>query len=282
MDRLVSESIAPTTARLYRRVVDKLNTFCAAHQLKDKFSPRTVELFVASLNREGLGPGAIQSSLSALRHYCKSRGIAMDFDTPKLGLVLRGIKRTHTPSQSCTSAVSISVLRKLCKAAPLCFDRQFGFMLRALFSLSFFGLLRPSEACKSPSSPCHQVLSNQTKIKGNRLRIMFRSYKHSQAPVRVTVLAQDDKTVCPVSLLNCYMDKADFGLSDALFPITTSEFCSALNKCLMFCGISRKFTPHSFRRGGATFYSAGGMSDACLRAMGRWKSNAYLVYVKPK
>ena len=73
MDRLVSESIAPTTARLYRRVVDKLNTFCAAHQLKDKFSPRTVELFVASLNREGLGPGAIQSSLSALRHCCKSK-----------------------------------------------------------------------------------------------------------------------------------------------------------------------------------------------------------------
>ena len=38
------------------------------------------------------------------------------------------------------------------------------------------------------------------------------------------------------------------------------------------------FTAHSFRRGGATGLLQAGTSEAVLRHMGRWSSNAYLRY----
>ena len=54
-----------------------------------------------------------------------------------------------------------------------------------------------------------------------------------------------------------------------------------LQQCLAHAGVKTALTLHSFRRGGATWYSEQGITNAKLAAIGRWKSNAYLRYVKP-
>ena len=43
---------------------------------------------------------------------------------------------------------------------------------------------------------------------------------------------------------------------------------------------STKYAAHSFRRGGATAAHAAGASEALIKALGDWRSNAYLRYIE--
>ena len=276
-DWLVGESVARSTSRSYQRVMQKLEGFCQQHHIKDKFSAATIELFVTKARNDGLGLGAIRSMLSAIRHHCKSVNITASFDTPRLGLILRGIKRTAMSVPRRNRPVSLSILNRLCQAAPICFGKKVGRTVSAMFSLCFFALLRPSEAARSPASPQHQLLSKHVRLSANRISVKFYSFKHSVGPVKITVLPHFNKIICPVQNLLCHLPVPR---KKPLFDFTAADFRFVLKKCLRHCGIKRHITPHSFRSGGATFYSANGMTDATLKAKGRWRSNAYLSYVR--
>ena len=54
----------------------------------------------------------------------------------------------------------------------------------------------------------------------------------------------------------------------------------ALNHCLTFCGLDNShYKPHSFRIGAASFPADQGFTDAQIRGLGRWKSDAFKVYL---
>jgi len=62
--------------------------------------------------------------------------------------------------------------------------------------------------------------------------------------------------------------------------LTRKEFSAALDRVLTELKPNPKhYNKHSFRIGAATLVKQAGMSDAHLKALGRWKSNAYLKYV---
>jgi hypothetical protein len=47
------------------------------------------------------------------------------------------------------------------------------------------------------------------------------------------------------------------------------------------CGLdTMKYEGHSFRIGAATFSAECGFSDTQIRAMGRWRSDAFLKYIR--
>ena len=54
-----------------------------------------------------------------------------------------------------------------------------------------------------------------------------------------------------------------------------------LRLALTSCGLnSSRYKGHSFRIGAASFAADRGMSDAQIRALGRWKSSAFLKYIR--
>ena len=64
-------------------------------------------------------------------------------------------------------------------------------------------------------------------------------------------------------------------------PITVSQFDTELQRCLIFCGLdTSRYKGHSFRIGAACHAADKGFSDAQTRALGRWKSDAFKVYIR--
>ena len=64
-------------------------------------------------------------------------------------------------------------------------------------------------------------------------------------------------------------------------PITVSQFNTELHRCLTFCGLdTSRYKGHSFRIGAACHAADKGFSDAQIRALGRWKSDAFKVYIR--
>ena len=59
-------------------------------------------------------------------------------------------------------------------------------------------------------------------------------------------------------------------------PVTVSQFNAVLHRCLIFCGLDTgRNKGHSFRIGAACYAADKGFSDAQIRALGRWKSDAF-------
>ena len=92
--------------------------------------------------------------------------------------------------------------------------------------------------------------------------------------------------ICPVqSLLDYFSRRA---LSDGpLFrtydghAVSRKLFTDYLALIFRVCGLDpTKYKEHSFRIGAATFAAECGFSDAQIRSMGRWKSDAYRKYIR--
>ena len=54
-----------------------------------------------------------------------------------------------------------------------------------------------------------------------------------------------------------------------------------LQRCLAYCGLdTSRYKSHSFRIGGPCHAADRGYSDEQIRALGRWKSAAFKVYLR--
>ena len=272
------------SSRQYFKVIQKLKAFCKDYKIKDKFkfTPSVIELFVTLLSHT-ISYSTIQSNLSAIRHYCKSKSITVTFDTPRLQLVLKGIKKTAMPTARVCTAVRIRHLRKLCIASDHCFSVEKAVLVKACFSLAFFGLLRPCEFIHTSTSPQHLLKKDCIILTKHNIRVTFHSFKHSTRSVTIKIrkLPRVDSAICPYRNLHRYMSSIPCIGNEPLFTLSRSEASSILNTCAKYSHINTALRLHSFRRGGATWLSEQGWSEARLKAQGRWASNAYLQYVKP-
>ena len=70
-------------------------------------------------------------------------------------------------------------------------------------------------------------------------------------------------------------------LDSGLAPITYKQFCVFLSRVLSKLHLDPSlYSPHSFRRGGATFTFDCHIPPEIIKLQGDWKSDAYLVYLE--
>ena len=91
---------------------------------------------------------------------------------------------------------------------------------------------------------------------------------------------------CPVELLAKYLAMRG-PRPGALFitvdgaQVSRSHFSNQLSSAIQFCGLSPSvYKGHSFRIGAASHAADKGLSDAQIRLSGRWKSTAFLKYIR--
>ena len=92
------------------------------------------------------------------------------------------------------------------------------------------------------------------------------------------------KAVCPVDTLLLYLEvrSSTAGLlfihADGI-PLTRASLVSRLKQALCQVGIQPDtFNRHSFRIGATA--AQGGVEDSLIQTLGRWKSDAYKLYIK--
>ena len=76
-----------------------------------------------------------------------------------------------------------------------------------------------------------------------------------------------------------WSDPAPFFLCEDKSPLTRDRLNRRLQKIVKACNIETKFTLHSFRVGAATTAASLGFPEYMIKALRRWSSDAYKVYV---
>ena len=166
-----------------------------------------------------------------------------------------------------------------------------------IFLVSFFSLLRKSNLVPT-------TIADVTSASATHLRISDVSFHQDHCPLHV----HKNKTIqfrqraleivlpfiphsvlCPVSALECHLRYVPADTEAPLFtihtstgfkPVTGYHFAKFLKFCIVSLGLDpTQYSPHSFRRGGATFAFHAGASPLFIKFLGDWSSDAYMVYL---
>ena len=117
-------------------------------------------------------------------------------------------------------------------------------------------------------------------------KLTFGNFKHSYNERPFSVVVSRHPHSCPVDLLSKYLTLRGSGpgpifISLDGLPVSRSNFSQRLSMAIQLCGLApSRYKGHSFRIGAASHAADRGLSDAQIRALGRWKSNAFLRYIR--
>ena len=294
--RLLQAATASSTKTVYQRGVDVFHDFRAKLGLRCDWPASVGEIvsFISHESLEGRAASTIQAYIAGLSYYHKLGGWP---DPTKAFIVcklLEGCKRLNSredlrlPITFAILADIFPVIIKVCKS------EYEGVMFQSAFTLAFFGYLRVSEfATQSKKAPTDKVISlNDISLHGvsAALQVRLRFSKTDQRGNAVVLKFNrgGGSLVCPVAAMERYLAVRPRG-DGPLFihmdktPLTQYQVGTVLKTALEFRGYpSARFSSHSFRIGAATSAAMCGFSSEEIQQLGRWKSCAYQLYIRPQ
>lgn len=256
-------------------------------------------MFVSHLAEQGLTHSSIKVYLSAVRNLHVHAGLHEIFSkqlSPRLELVLKGIKRENAKTRSPPTRlpITIDIMGKI-KEVLLQHPAEYNnILLWAACCLAFFGFLRcgeftlPSQTEYDPGA--HLSIGDIAVDSTSSPTTIQVTIKQSKTdPFRQGVqlhLGKTDSEVCPVYAILPYLAVRGakpgplFMFEDGSY-LTRPRFAAMISATLQQAGIDDKhYATHSFRIGAATTAKDAGISDVHIKMLGRWKSNAYQLYVR--
>jgi len=119
------------------------------------------------------------------------------------------------------------------------------------------------------------------------MQVRIKSSKTNQFHMGTSVfLAATGTELCPVSAVLCYLAERR-GPEGPMFllgsgePLMRAKFVTLFRRVLNTGGIqANAFTGHSFRIRAATTAAVKGVPENIIKALGRWTSEAYQVYIR--
>ncbi len=252
-----------------------------------------VILFITYLHQVGYAHSTIMTYISAIAFVHKLSNHPDPSQTFLVKKLLESVKKNSSPVQR-RLPITLPLLKELLNEVDRLYQGRKRLMLKSWFSLAFHICARVGELAVSNSNQNNVIRCNQVSLvkKGGqivRVTVNFHHHKHKDpTDVAVRTVLPMKGPYCPISLLLDYL-KCRGSKPGPLFvkgnhqPVKSSDISQALSSCLASLGLDpTHYGTHSFRIGGATEAAQKGASDAQLRLIGRWKSNAFLSYVRPQ
>ena len=289
--RLLQASIAESTARTYASGMRKYIAFCQSVNITPfPVCELGLELFVASC-AASLAAASIKVYLAGIQFHSRRMGHAASIaDMRMLADLLKGLKRVQGNlfSRPQRSPFTVTSLYLLCDHIGRSVGSRDGAMLKAAALTAFFGMLRSAEFCcpqHTRFDPAAHLLFSDVTFSIDQ-RIAYINIKASKTdPFRkgtVVRVCSNNSPLCPLRALRHFM-----GLHPHLAgPLFFFQDGSFLTRTRLSETIKSAFPPstnlntHSFRIGGASAACAMGLSDAAIKELGRWRSDAYKKYVQ--
>ena len=254
--------------------------------------------WAASLGIRGLQPKTIKSYLSSVRSLHVDSDLPFTVcEAPVVQRLLRGIKRFHGErDRNPKLPITLDILRKLCmqlSESQAAFDHT----MKAAMSLAFAGFLRCGEFTigkNTAFNPSVHLTRSSVKFlpdMATATSILLSLPASKTDPFRkgVTILiaAAPGIITCPVAALRQIFHGDPGTPSCPLFSgleagsaLSRDLFIAKLKSLLLSLGYdSSKYSGHSFRRGAATSAAVAGYADHEIQQLGRWRSDAYKLYV---
>ena len=148
----------------------------------------------------------------------------------------------------------------------------------------YFAGLRVGEIAISHNKGTHTLPIRAVQIKGYPSKNPQTILTLNSSPSYLTLPSSG--SCCPKAALLDYLairppkHHALF-LSPQGRPLTSHQVSNALHKSLVAAGLPpHRFSSHSFWSGRASDLAEAGTSETLIRQTGRWKSNAYLHYLR--
>ena len=258
--------------------------------------------FVTYLALNKISSNTIRVYLAGVRQLHIREGLPPPPTTAmaRLAQVLRGIKssqaKTELPSSRRQRLPITPQILRLVKThwqqGPPSQDR---IMLWAAFLTCFFGFFRSGEICTDRSNffdPAGDLSVDNVKVDDihnpHIVRIWLSKSKTDQAREGAMInLPRTGDDLCPVAAVLTWL--VHRGNSPGpLFRfrsgahLTRPTLVGELRKSLADIGLNPDhYSGHSFRKGAATTAAAQGIPDSQIKLLGRWRSSAFQVYLKP-
>lgn len=294
MAHLLNSSLQPSSLPTYKRAWNLyyhfFHTSFPGVQVNLPISAPNLALFIASLFDRNYAISTVNTYISAISYSHKLFGLSDPSKVFFITQMLKGYGKLST-QVDVRLPITLPILHRILSLGPeLSLPAYELCLFNAMCSLAFHAYLRVGEMAVTNGNNTILNLHDVTKLLNAdnqviAIRVTFRNYKHSynQSPISLVINRQN--IFCPVGILMDYL--AMRGYHDGpLFvlkgsPVERKYFCDLLSIAIKRCGLNpTRYKGHSFRIGAASHAVERGFSDAQIRFMGRWKSNAFLRYIR--
>ena len=252
--------------------------------------------FVAFLVERSLSSQTISVYLSACRFYQITAGLPDPLLSSfvQLSYVLKGVQQSNPGARQVRLPVTPEILAAIqlrWETEPAQFNR---IMLWAAFCLAFFAFLRAGEfTCPSWERFDDSAMLSlgdvavDSHVNPSYLTVHIKKSKNDQlARGIVLYVGRSRRKVCAVSAVLSYLairptSPGPFFIFEDGRVLSRHRLVSELANALQLIGFdSSPYKGHSFRIGAATAAARAGLSDSLIQIMGRWKSSAFMAYIR--
>jgi len=293
----LSEGLALSTRKTYASAKNKFINFCLQlGKVHPNGSPCPAEewtlcLFATSL-AESVRHSTIKVYLSAVRSLHIEQGLPDPLlNCLQLQRVVRGIKRTQGCSSYQRLPITDEIMMVICRSLDLGLPDHC--MFWAACTLAYFGFLRSAEFTVPNLASFSQAIHLEPKdvavdslTSPSSMRITIKASKTDPFRKGCCIhIGLGKYPMCAVQAMMTYLSSRGNGpgplflLSDGQ-PLTRTLLTSQLRQILDAAGIPGNYSSHSFRIGAATVAARNGIPDHLIQTLGRWKSNAYQLYIR--
>lgn len=254
-------------------------------------APGPVFLFLANKYAQGNVGSSLASLASAIAFRHKLSGFPDPTLSESVRRLLLGARKLR-PSVDLRFPICKATLHKLVDALPhITSSFYLRALLKSLFLVCFHGFFRVGELIQT-NQASHTVVHLSdlffyvTNESNRSMKVLLRHSKNKDTSGTTAVNIAAKSTYCPMEATRQYLihrgtNEGPLYILPGPLCFSRAMFDTQLKKCLKFVGLNPDvYKGHSFRIGACTEAAALGWSDAQLRSLGRWKSDAFKKYIR--